>query len=84
MLEKVLELLSNGYDAKFIKKYVEENKDIWSDIDLKKIEVYYFTKETNDRYFATRFLSDLVGYMSGINDYDKAVKRINGILQWMF
>lgn len=77
--EKVIELLSNGYDAKYIKKYVDENKDIWADIDIKKIEVYYFTNETNDRYFATRFLSDLVGYMSGINDYDKAVKKINGI-----
>ena len=75
--EKVLELLSNGYDAKFIKKYVEENKDIWSDIDLKKIEVYYFTKETNDRYFATRFLSDLVGYMSGINGItDTGIQKI--------
>ena len=52
--QKVLELLSQGRDAKFIKQYVEENKDIWSDIDLKKIEVYYYTKDTNDRYFATR------------------------------
>ncbi|MCQ2305615.1 MAG: type II CRISPR RNA-guided endonuclease Cas9 [Bacteroidales bacterium] len=51
---KVLELLSENRDAKYIKKYVEDNKDIWSDINLKKIEVYYFTKDTNDRYFATR------------------------------
>ena len=52
--EKVLELLATGRDAKYIKKYVEDNKDIWSDIDVKKIEVYYYTKETNDRFFATR------------------------------
>jgi len=77
--EKIIELLSNGFDAKYIKNYIDKNKDIWSDIDLKKIEVYYFTNETNDSYFATRFLSDLVGYMSGISDYDKAVKKINGI-----
>lgn len=51
---KVLELLNAGRDAKYIKKYVEDNKDVWSDIDIKKIQVYYFTKETNDRYFATR------------------------------
>ncbi|MCQ2287014.1 MAG: type II CRISPR RNA-guided endonuclease Cas9, partial [Bacteroidales bacterium] len=51
---KVLELLGENRDAKYIKKYVEDNKDIWSDINLKKIEVYYFTKDTNDRYFATR------------------------------
>ena len=43
-----------GRDAKFIKKYVEDNKDVWSDIDVKRIQVYYFTKETKDRYFATR------------------------------
>ncbi|MBO4599096.1 MAG: type II CRISPR RNA-guided endonuclease Cas9 [Bacteroidaceae bacterium] len=43
-----------GMDAKAIKKLVESQKDVWSDIDLKKVWVYYFTKETNDRYFATR------------------------------
>lgn len=52
--KKVLELLEEGRDAKYIKKYVEDNKDIWSDIDVKRIQVYYFTKETKDRYFATR------------------------------
>ena len=52
--EKVLELLATGRDAKYIKRYLEDNKDIWSDIDVKKIEIYYFTKETNDRFFATR------------------------------
>lgn len=77
--QTVLELLEAGQDTKFIKKYVEDNKDVWSDIDLKRIEVYYFTKETNVRYFATRFLSDLVGYMSGIKEYDKAIDKIEGI-----
>ena len=76
---KILELLKAGRDAKYIKKYVEDNKDVWSDIDVKKIYVYYFTKETNDRYFATRFLSDLVGYMSGIKEYSKAIEKIEGI-----
>ena len=52
--KKVQELLKLGHDAKYIKKYVEENKDVWTEIDIKKIDVYYFTKETNDRYFATR------------------------------
>lgn len=51
---KVKELLNEGKDAKFIKKYLEENKDVWSDINISKIEVYYFTKETKERYFATR------------------------------
>ena len=52
--EKLQLLLKQGYDAKNIKKYFEENKEIWQDIDLSKIKVYYFTKETKDRFFATR------------------------------
>jgi len=59
--KKVMELLAEGRDAKFIKKYVEEHKDVWSDINTTKIEVYYFTKdekkrngEPKERYFATR------------------------------
>lgn len=51
---KIIELLKAGYDEKRIKKFVEENKDIWSDIDIKKIDVYYYTKDTKDRFFATR------------------------------
>lgn len=76
---KVLGLLAIGKTAKDIKKYVEDNKDIWSDIDIKRIEVYYYTKETNDHYYATRFMSDLAGYMSGIKEYDKAIAKIEGI-----
>lgn len=52
--KKVIELLEEGRDAKYIEKYLKDNKDVWSDIDIKKIQVYYFTKDTNDRYFATR------------------------------
>lgn len=77
--EKVLELLAFGRDSKYIKKYVEDNKEVWSDIDLKKIEVYYFTKETNDHYYATRFLSELVSYMSGIMKKEDALKKIEAI-----
>ncbi|MBE6297736.1 MAG: type II CRISPR RNA-guided endonuclease Cas9 [Bacteroidales bacterium] len=51
---KLRELLNQGYDAKKIKKYLEENKDIWQDINPAKIKVYYFTRETKDRFFATR------------------------------
>lgn len=58
---KVLELLKENHDAKYIKKYVEDNKDVWSDIDVKKVQVYYFSKdekkengEPKERYFATR------------------------------
>jgi CRISPR-associated endonuclease Csn1 len=52
--QKLYSLMQEGYDAKRIKKYFEENKDVWQDINLSKIAVYYFTKETKDRFFATR------------------------------
>ena len=52
--EKLLLLLEEGYDGKKIKKYFEENKEVWQDINLSKIKVYYFSKETKDRFFATR------------------------------
>lgn len=55
---KIKELLHQGCDAKRIKKYLEDNKDVWSDINPNKISIYYFTKETNDRFFATRKLLD--------------------------
>lgn len=77
--QKMQELLAQGHDAIYIKKYVEDNKDIWSEINTSKIEVYYFTKETKDRYFATRFLSDLVGYFAKVVKYDDAIKKIEGI-----
>ena len=55
------ELVGKGHDDKYIKKYLNNNKDIWSDINPNKIEVYYFTKdekkrngEPKERYFATR------------------------------
>ena len=41
-------------NEKQIKKYFEDNKDTWQDVDLKKIKVYYFSKETKDRFFAVR------------------------------
>ena len=51
---KLKELLKAGYDFKKISKYFDANKDIWQDVNIKKIKVYYFTKETKDRFFATR------------------------------
>ena len=56
--KEVLMLLDKGLDAKKIKKHIDENKDVWSDINLSKVDVYYFTKDTKDRYFATRKVLD--------------------------
>ena len=59
--KKILELLAYGKDVKAIKKYFEDNKDVWSDVNLSKIDVYYFTQDiknkhgqVKERYFATR------------------------------
>ena len=56
--EKIKAMLKLGYSEKQIKSYFDKNKDVWSDIDLKKIDMYYFTKETSDRFFATRKIID--------------------------
>mgnify|MGYP002623598940 CR=1 FL=1 len=52
--KEIRKLVALGRDYKYIKKYIEENKDVWSDINVAKIEVYYYTKEGKERYFATR------------------------------
>ena len=51
---KLKELLAQDKNEQQIKKYFEANKDAWQDIDLKKIKVYYFSRETKDRFFAVR------------------------------
>lgn len=52
---KVKELLEKGYDEKKIKNYLAEEADTWQDINIKRIEVYYFAHDTqNERYYATR------------------------------
>ena len=71
---KLLSLLKQGYDEKRIKKYFEENKDVWQDIDLSKIKVYYYSKETKSRFFATR--KSVLEILGDINDSEKAVSVI--------
>ena len=76
---KLKELLAQNLSEKLIKNYFEDNKDVWQDIDLKKIKVYYYSKETKDRYFATRFGNDLVSIFKGCNDLDKVKDKIKKI-----
>lgn len=52
--KKIKELLQQGLSEKQIKKYFEENNDIWQDVNLKKIQFYSFTKERKERFFASR------------------------------
>lgn len=47
-------LLAMGYTEKQIKQYFADHADSWPEFNAKKIEVYYFTKETSERFFAVR------------------------------
>ena len=51
---KIVELMALQYNEKKIKQYFSDNKDEWSDVNPKKIKIHYFTKETNERFVATR------------------------------
>ena len=77
--KKLMAMIELGYDLKRIKQYFDDNKDAWQDVNLKKIKVYYFTKDTGDRYFATRFGNDLVTLFSKITKADDAKKQIERI-----
>jgi CRISPR-associated endonuclease Csn1 len=52
--ERIMKLLRSKFNATRIKAYFEERKGEWGETNLAKIEVYYFTKETNERFFAVR------------------------------
>lgn len=51
---KIKDLQKLGCDNKAIKRYFEENKDAWSDVDLSKIKVYEFSDDAGRRLFASR------------------------------
>ena len=84
---KILELQRKGYDIERIKKYFEDNKDVWQDVNLSKIEVRYYSREIVDpqtelpknRYFATRFGKDLISLFSGVSNFERAKKIIESI-----
>ena len=62
---------------KFFEDYFTNNPDTWSEVKDGKTEVYYYTKETNKRYFATR--KELVDYMKDCTSVASAEKAINAI-----
>ncbi len=51
---QLVKLVQANYDIKAINNYFDTHKNEWPDLNLKKIEIYYFTKETKDSYFAIR------------------------------
>ncbi len=75
--EKIKEKKSLGYSDMQIEEFLDKNKDVWSEAANGKIEVYYYTKETNDRYFATR--KDLLSFMSDCTTIAAAEKAIDSI-----
>ena len=77
--KKLKELLAQNLNEKQIKKYFEDNKDVWQDVDLKKIKVYYFSKETKDRFFATRSGNDLVSVFKDCKNIDKVKDKVKKI-----
>lgn len=75
---EVYRLKALGKDDKAIIKHFKDNKDVWSEIKNDKIEVYYFTKDTKDRYFATRkSISDIVSKKEDIESItDSGIRKI--------
>ena len=69
--------LAEGYDLKRLKKFFQDNKDVWPE-GQSKIEVYYFTKETEDRYFADREALDDTFTAKKIKDHvtDTGIQKI--------
>lgn len=75
--EKILHFLSHHHTVKQITDYFDKHKDIWPEVSDGKIEIYYITKETKDRYFATR--KDLIDIFKDITTESAAQKIIDSI-----
>ena len=65
------------YTDKQIIEYLNKHKDIWSEAADGKIEVYYYTKDTPNRYFATR--KDLLELFEKVSTLPDALKVIDSI-----
>lgn len=77
--QKIKELLIQGQDVKSIENYFTKNKKEWPNFNASKIPLYYFTRNTKDRYFATRFGNDLVSIFNNVTDEQKAKAIIEKI-----
>jgi CRISPR-associated endonuclease Csn1 len=76
--ERIEKLLKSKFTAARIKAYFEERKGEWGEQNLSKINVYYFTKETKDRFFAVRKSIDTSFDEKKINDSitDSGIQKI--------
>lgn len=52
--QHILSMLAEGMDKKKIVAYFKTNKYMFNDISVSKIDVYYFTSDTNEPMVATR------------------------------
>lgn len=75
--EKIKYFKSLHHTEKQIIKYFDDHKDIWSETADGKVEVYYYTKDTNKRYYATR--KDLIDIMKDATTIAAAQKTIDSI-----
>ena len=75
--EKIKEKKTLNYSNKDIIEFLDKNKDVWSEAADGKVEVYYYTADTNDRYFATR--KDLLSLMKDATTIPTAEKAIASI-----
>ena len=75
--EKIKYFKSLHHTEKQIIKYFDDHKDIWSETADGKVEVYYYTKVTNKRYFATRkYLIDIMKDATTIAAAQKTIDSI--------
>ena len=74
---KIKEQKALHYTDKQIIEYLNKHKDIWSEAADDKIEVYYYTKDTSNRYFATR--KDLLELFEKVTTLPDALKVIDSI-----
>lgn len=75
--EKIKYFKSLHHTDRQIVEYFNNHKDIWPETADGKIEVYYYTDDTNNRYFATR--KDLLSLMKDITTEAAALKAIESI-----
>ena len=76
--KKLKELITKQYGMKDIVRYFEENADVWQDINFKKIDIYYFANDSDERFFATRKPLDTSFGKSKIEDEitDTGIQKI--------
>lgn len=73
--KKLRKLIASGYNLEEITRHFEEHNDIWHDINLKKIEIYYFSKDSEDKYFVTRKALDNKLFANKDQDNDSGKKK---------